>query len=281
MTATSDGKMIAIITGASSGIGEVTARSLLDAGYTVYAGARRVERMQPIEAAGALVSALDVTSADSIQSFVNTVIEAEGQIDVLINNAGYGSYGAVEDVSAEEARRQFEVNLFGLAAMTNAVLPSMRKQRSGTVVHIGSVGGKLWSVLGGWYQASKYALEGLADCTRNELRPFGIDVVLIEPGGIKSEWRGNVVESIKRTSGDGPYKPIADAAVKFFDGIESMEAEPKLVADVILKACASNRPKARYVVPANAKVMLLTKALLTDRMFDRIWSRFMGIPKSV
>ena len=281
MSTTRDGKKVAIITGASSGIGEVTAQSLLDAGYNVYAGARRVERMQRIKAAGAVVNALDVTSAESVQSFVNTVVEAEGQIDVLINNAGYGSYGAVEDISLEEARRQFEVNLFGLGAMTNAVLPTMRSQRNGTIVHIGSVGGKLWSLLGGWYQASKYALEGLADCTRNELRPFGIDVVLIEPGGIKSEWRGNVIESIKQTSGNGPYKPIADAAVKFFEGIESMEAKPKLVADVILKACKSDRPKARYVVPGNAKVMLIMKALLTDRMFDRLWSRFMGIPRSV
>lgn len=272
---------VAIITGASSGIGEVTAKSLLDAGYTVYAGARRIERMRQLEAAGATVKALDVTSADSIQSFVTTVVEAEGQVDVLINNAGYGSYGAVEDIAPEEARRQFEVNLFGLAAMTNAVLPSMRSQRSGTIVHIGSVGGKLWSILGGWYQASKYALEGFADCTRNELRPFGINVVLIEPGGIKSEWKGHVVEGIKRTSGDGPYKPIADAAVKFFNGIESMEAEPQIVADAICKACASNRPKARYVVPSNVRIMLIMKALMTDRMFDRVWSRFMGIPRSV
>ena len=272
---------VAIVTGASSGIGEVTASRLVEAGYKVYAGARRIDRMQDLANLGAVVQEHDVTVAESIAAFVNAVVEAEGRIDLLVNNAGYGSYGAVEDIPLDEARRQFEVNLFGLGAMTNATLPTMRAQRSGTIVHIGSVGGKLWSVLGGWYQASKYALEGLADCTRNELRPFGINVVLIEPAGIKSEWRENVIESIKKTSGNGPYKLIADAAIKFFDGAESLEADPNLVADVILKASQSKRPKARYVVPGYAKMMLLTKALLTDRMFDRVWSRFMGIPRSV
>ena len=276
-----DGKKVAIVTGASSGIGAVTAQRLLDAGYKVYAGARRVERMQALEAAGAVTKALDVTSADSIHSFVDAVIAAEGRVDVLVNNAGYGSYGAVEDVAMDEARRQFEVNVFGLAAMTNAVLPAMRAQRSGKIIHIGSVGGKLWSVLGGWYQATKYALEGLADCTRNELRPFGIDVVLIEPGGIKSEWREITIKNIRETSGNGPYAPIAAAAAKFFEGIDSMEAEPKLVADVIVKAAESERPKARYVVPGNAKIMLFMKAITTDRMFDKLWSKFMGIPKTV
>ena len=272
---------VAIVTGASSGIGLVTASRLIEAGYKVYAGARRVERMQDLAKLGAVVKALDVTVAESIATFVTAVVEAEGRIDLLVNNAGYGSYGAVEDIPLMEARRQFEVNLFGLGAMTNATLPTMRAQKSGTIVHIGSVGGKLWSVLGGWYQASKYALEGLSDCTRNELRPFGINVVLIEPAGIKSEWRENVIDSIKQTSGSGPYKAIADAAIKFFDGAGSLEAEPELVAHVILKAAQSKRPKARYVVPGYAKMMLLTKVLLTDRMFDRVWSRFMGIPKSV
>ena len=272
---------VAIVTGASSGIGEATTRRLIAAGYIVYAGARRVERMQALEAEGAIISKLDVTSSDSIRSFVSRVIEERGQIDVLVNNAGYGSYGAVEDVSAEEAKRQFDVNLFGLAEVTNAVLPNMRSRKSGTVIHIGSVGGKLWSILGGWYQASKYALEGLSDCTRNELRPFGIDVVLIEPGGIRSEWRGQMVEGLKRTSGSGPYKSIAEAAEKFFDGVASMEAGPEVVANAVFTACLAKRPKARYVVPGNAKIMLLAKALLSDRMFDKLWGRFMGMPKSI
>lgn len=272
---------VAIVTGASSGIGEITVLRLIDAGYKVYAGARRVERMQSLASAGAVVKALDVTIAASIAEFVNAVVDAEGRIDVLVNNAGYGSYGAVEDISLAEARRQFDVNLFGLSEMTTATLPTMRAQRSGTVIHIGSIGGKMWSLLGGWYQASKYALEGLADCTRNELRPFGINVVLIEPGGVKSEWRENVIEIIKNTSGSGPYKKLAEAAVKFFEGAESLEIEPKAIADVIVKASQSKRPKARYVVPVHFKLVLLLKVLLTDRMFDRLWCKFMGVPTSV
>jgi NAD(P)-dependent dehydrogenase (short-subunit alcohol dehydrogenase family) len=269
------------VTGASSGIGEITVIRLIDAGYKVYAGARRVERMQSLASAGAVVKALDVTISESIAEFVNAVVDAEGRIDVLVNNAGYGSYGAVEDIPLAEARRQFDVNLFGLSEMTTATLPTMRAQRSGTIIHIGSIGGKMWSLLGGWYQASKYALEGLADCTRNELRPFGINVVLIEPGGVKSEWRENVIEIIKNTSGRGPYKKLADAAVKFFEDAEALEIGPKSIADVIVKASQSKRPKARYVVPVHFKLVLLLKVLLTDRMFDRLWCKFMGVPKSV
>jgi NAD(P)-dependent dehydrogenase (short-subunit alcohol dehydrogenase family) len=272
---------VAIVTGASSGIGEITVIRLIDAGYKVYAGARRVERMQSLASAGAVVKALDVTISESIAEFVNAVVDAEGRIDVLVNNAGYGSYGAVEDIPLAEARRQFDVNLFGLSEMTTATLPTMRAQRSGTIIHIGSIGGKMWSLLGGWYQASKYALEGLADCTRNELRPFGINVVLIEPGGVKSEWRENVIEIIKNTSGSGPYKKLAEAAVKFFEGAESLEIEPTAIADVIVKASQSKRPKARYVVPVHFKLVLLLKVLLTDRMFDRLWCKFMGVPTSV
>jgi NAD(P)-dependent dehydrogenase (short-subunit alcohol dehydrogenase family) len=272
---------VAIVTGASSGIGEITVIRLIDAGYKVYAGARRVERMQSLASAGAVVKALDVTISESIAEFVNAVVDAEGRIDVLVNNAGYGSYGAVEDIPLAEARRQFDVNLFGLSEMTTATLPTMRAQRSGTIIHIGSIGGKMWSLLGGWYQASKYALEGLADCTRNELRPFGINVVVIEPGGVKSEWRENVIGIIKNTSGRGPYKKLADAAVKFFEDAEALEIGPKSIADVIVKASQSKRPKARYVVPVHFKLVLLLKVLLTDRMFDRLWCKFMGVPKSV
>ena len=272
---------VAIVTGASSGIGETTVIRLIEAGYKVYAGARRVERMQSLESAGAVVKTLDVTIAESIAAFVNAVVDAEGRIDLLVNNAGYGSYGAVEDIPLAEVRRQFDVNVFGLSEMTKATLPTMRAQRSGTIIHIGSIGGKMWSLLGGWYQASKYALEGLADCTRNELRPFGINVSLIEPGGVKSEWRENVIEIIKNTSGSGPYKKLADAAVKFFESAESLEIEPTLIAGVIVKASQSKRPKARYVVPGHFKLVLFVKVLLTDRMFDRLWCKFMGIPKSV
>ena len=270
-----------MITGASSGIGKAAARTFLKAGHSVYAGARRLEQMKDIEVEGAIVCHLDLTVQESIDAFVKKVLDAEDRIDVLVNNAGYGSYGAVEDVPLEEARRQFEVNVFGLAAMTNAVLPTMRAQRSGRIIHVGSSGGKLWSILGGWYQATKFALEGLSDCTRNELRPFGIEVVLIEPGAIKTEWGDIAIEHIKETSGEGAYKPIAEAAVKFFTGIKSMEADPQIIADAILKGATANKPKTRYAAPGSVKVMLFLRKIMTDKMFDRFFCRYMGIPRNI
>ena len=274
-------RKVAIVTGASSGIGDATVRTLLDAGYSVYCGARRLERMKDLEELGATVAHLDLTDEASIAAFVGSILDEESRIDVLVNNAGYGSYGAIEDISLDEARRQFEVNLFGLAAMTNAVLPTMRSQRSGRVVHIGSSGGKIWSILGGWYQATKFALEGLADCTRNELRPFGIDVVLIEPGAIKTEWMGIAVDNLLETSGSTAYKPIAKKAAEFLNMAERIAVSPQVIADVILKAVTAKRPKARYAAPGNIKILIFVRRVLSDRMFDALSRRLMKFPKTV
>ena len=275
-------KQVAIITGASSGIGKVTAISLIQAGYTVYAGARRVEMMQDIAQVGVQIAFLDLTEQESITDFVDKVLEREGRIDVLVNNAGYGSYGAAEDVPLDEARRQFEVNVFGLAAMTNAVLPTMRKQGSGKLVHVGSSGGKFWSIMGTWYQATKFALEGYADCTRNELRPFGIDVILIEPGAIKSEWREGAIDSLNKFSGNTAYSSIAKAATDFFTKVGGpMECSPQVIADVIIKAITAKKPKARYAAPGNIRIFLFLKHFMSDGVLDRIFSRYMGIPKTI
>src|SRR5512139_4283396 len=175
---------VALVTGGSSGIGECTVRELLDAGFVVYAVARRVERMQALSEAGAHVFAMDVTDDDSMVAGVQRIIDEQGRIDVLVNNAGYGSYGAVEDVPIDEARRQFEVNVFGLARLTQLVTPHMRRRESGTIVNISSIGGKIYEPLGSWYHATKFAVEGLSDSLRVELKPHGIDVVIIEPGAI-------------------------------------------------------------------------------------------------
>src|SRR5690348_15143016 len=172
---------IALVTGGSSGIGEATALALAERGYTVYAGARRVERMEPLKAHGVRPLAMDVTDDASLQFAVSQMLAEAGRIDVLVNNAGYGSYGALEDVPLSEARSQFEVNVFGAARLTQLVLPHMRAQRSGTVVNITSMGGKVHTPLGGWYHGTKFALEALSDCLRVEAKPFGIDVVVIEP----------------------------------------------------------------------------------------------------
>ena len=181
-------KKVILLTGASSGIGYQTAEILAKEGHVVYGAARRTEKMETLKQFGVKPIYLDVTDEESIKSAIDTIIVNEGCIDVLINNAGYGSYGAIEDVEINEAKMQFEVNLFGLARLVQLVLPHMRKQKSGRIINISSMGGRLTSYFGGWYHAIKYALEAFSDALRMEVADFGIDVSLIEPGGIKTEW---------------------------------------------------------------------------------------------
>jgi NAD(P)-dependent dehydrogenase (short-subunit alcohol dehydrogenase family) len=263
-----------LITGASSGIGKETARTLIKEGYTVYCAARRVEKMKDLEEIGAHLLEMDVTDEASMTSGVQSILDEEGSIDILINNAGYGSYGAIEDVPIDEARRQFEVNIFGLARLTQLVLPKMRENRYGKIVNISSMGGKIYTQFGGWYHATKHALEGLSDCLRLETEPFGIDVIIIEPGGITTPWGGIAADNLKKTSGNGAY---AEAANKAADGLtERYTSEqlspPSLIADTILKAITARRPKTRYAVGFGARPSIFLRWLLSDRMFDRIIS---------
>ncbi|MGC2865801.1 oxidoreductase [Corynebacterium glutamicum] len=175
---------VALVTGASSGIGESTARKLQSLGFTVYGATRRTERLQKLASDGIHPLEMDVTDDESMKARIAKILADSGRIDVLVNNAGYGSYGAIEDVSIDEGGRQFEVNVFGAMALTRLVLPHMRKQKSGTIVNITSMGGKIYTPLGGWYHGTKFALEALSDALRLEVAQFGIDVVVIEPGGI-------------------------------------------------------------------------------------------------
>jgi len=207
----------ALVTGASSGIGEETVKGLLAAGYIVYAGARRVDAMHSLEAAGARVLSLDVTDDASMTAAVDAILRETGRIDVLVNNAGYGSYGALEDVPLDEGRRQFEVNIFGLARLTQLVLPTMRAQRAGRIVNISSIGGKFGQPFGAWYHATKFAVEGLSDSLRMELHPFGIDVVIIQPGATHSEWAKIAHDSLIKYSSDGPYRKAAVAHAKMME----------------------------------------------------------------
>jgi short-subunit dehydrogenase len=202
-------KKVALITGASSGMGKSTANILHSQGYTVYGAARRTDEMNDLKAKGIGVVSLDLTNDASIVEAVNTILNIEGRIDILINNAGYGSYGAVEDVPLDEARRQFEVNLFGMARLTQLILPTMRKQQSGRIVNISSMGGKIYTPFGAWYHATKHAVEGWSDCLRLELKEFGIDVVVVEPGGIKTPWGEISAENLKKASGNGAYAGFA------------------------------------------------------------------------
>ena len=183
----SEGK-VALVTGGSSGIGEQTALRLKQAGFTTYAVARRVDRMAGLEAEGVHAFAMDVTDDASMVGGIERIIAEQGRIDVLVNNAGYGSYGAVEDVPLDEARRQFEVNLFGLARLIQLVTPHMREQKSGRIINISSIGAVIYEPFGAWYHATKFAVDGFSDSLRVELRPFGIDVVIVHPAGIVTEW---------------------------------------------------------------------------------------------
>lgn len=261
---------IALVTGASSGIGEETVKGLLAAGYTVYAGARRVGRMQTLADAGAHLLPLDVTDDASLSAAVNTVLQESGRIDVLVNNAGYGSYGALEDVPLDEARRQFDVNIFGLARLTQLVLPTMRNQRSGRIVNVSSIGGKIGEPFGSWYHASKFAVEGLSDSLRMELRQFGIDVVVIQPGAIVSEWNGVARDGLIKYSGNGGYGASAGAYVKFMEKADGgpLPSPPGVVAKTIVKAAQARRPKTRYATGGGAKMVLFLRSILSDRAFD-------------
>ena len=269
---------VALVTGGSSGIGESTARALLARGFTVYAVARRVDRMAGLESEGVITFAMDVTDDASMVAGIDRIVEEQGRIDVLVNNAGYGSYGAVEDVPIDEARRQFDVNVFGLARLVQLVTPHMRAQGSGRIINISSIGGKFYEPFGAWYHATKFAVEGFSDSLRMELRPFGIQVVLIEPGPIRTEWNEIARDSLLERSGDGPYASYARQAHAVMERFDepSRASSPEEVADKIVKAAVAKRPAARYPVGRGARMITTSRDLLPDRVFDEVVSRTYG-----
>ena len=264
---------VALVTGGSSGIGEQAALQLKQEGFEVYAVARRVDRMEALAKQGIHVFGMDVTDDDSMVSGVERIVAEQGRIDVLVNNAGYGSYGAVEDVAIDEARRQFEVNVFGLARLTQLVTPHMRKQGSGRIINISSIGGKFYEPLGAWYHATKFAVEGFSDSLRIELAPFGIDVVIIEPGPIRTEWNEISRESLTETSRGGAYEEMGAGVRKVLERADTsklMSSGPGVVARKIVKAATTGHPRARYPVGRNAGSILAARRLLPDRVFDAV-----------
>lgn len=258
-----------LITGASSGIGKAAAKELLRNGYKVFAGARRIELLKELEYMGATILNLDVTREDSLRAAVQTVLDGGGKIDALINNAGYGVNGAVEDIPLDEARRQFEVNLFGLARLTQLVLPSMRERGQGRIVNVSSIAGKVSMPLGGWYNASKHALEAYSDALRFEAGRYGVKVVLIEPGAIRTEWDSVALVNLEKFSGSGPYADLVRKFTTRLRGAYRKSAPgPEVVARTILKALKARRPAPRYLVPFRTIGLLILKRLLPDRVWD-------------
>lgn len=250
-------KKVALVTGASSGIGESAVGELLTKGFTVYAAARRTERMAGLGERGAKVIALDVTDDASMVSVVEQILADEGRIDVLVNNAGYGSYGAVEDVPLEEARRQFEVNVFGLARLSQLVLPAMRAQKSGRIINISSIGARLYEPFGAWYHATKFAVEGLSFSMRLEVAPFGVSVSCVAPAGVVTEWNTISRDSLLEVSGDTAYGKYARRAVKVLETADgpAMSCTPDVIGRKIAKVATAKRPKAVYPVGKGARLV--------------------------
>ena len=272
-----------LVTGCSSGIGRATAGLLARSGWQVYASARRLEDLSDLESLGCRLLVLDVTDDDSMRAAVEVVEQEHGAVGVLVNNAGFSRSGAVETVPLADARRQFETNVFGPLRLAQLVLPAMRVQRWGKIVVIGSMGGKLTFPGGGWYHATKYALEALSDALRFEVAGFGVDVVLVEPGIIRSGFSEVAVSSMETPGGppatDDPYGEFTAGLIASTRGVYDrgplarLGGTPDDVAAVVLEAITSVRPKARYPVTASARLLLAARTLLPDRGWDAFLAR--------
>lgn len=273
---------VILLTGASSGIGYDTAVALTQQGHKVYAAARRVERMEPLRQYGIVPLKMDVTDEASMQEGVKTLLDAEGRIDVLINNAGYGYFGAVENVPMDDARNQLEVNVFGLARLCQLVLPTMRAQHSGRIINTASVAGRSVFYYGGWYHVSKYAVESLSDAMRMELKPFGIDVVIIEPGAIKTNWgiiaADHLIESSKGTAYEQTGTMMANNLRNMY--LSNTISDPAVVRKAIVRAVNARRPCTRYRIGRMANAIVFFHWLLPTRWWDA-FLRLMGKRKLV
>lgn len=258
---------IIIITGASSGIGFETAKGLLNEGHIVYCAARQVEKMKELELDGAHIKQVDVTNDTDVALFISTVIAEQKRIDVLINNAGFALFGAVEDVAMNEARKQLEVNLIAPARLMQLVIPHMRNQQQGLIINMSSLAGKVASQFGGWYNASKFALEGVTDTVRNEVYDFNIKVVLIEPGGIKTNVTPIAMKNLLQQSGNSVY---AAKAKKLAAINRDKYSNPDIIYHLISKIIQSGSPKTRYVTGYLGKTLMNLKSLLPDKWMDHI-----------
>jgi NAD(P)-dependent dehydrogenase (short-subunit alcohol dehydrogenase family) len=272
-----------LISGCSSGIGRATALRLARSGWTVYASARRPESIADLKEAGCRTLALDVTDEQSMRAAVDTVEQAEGAVGVLINNAGYSQSGAIETVPLDAVRRQFETNVFGLVRLTQLVLAKMRDQHWGKIVNVGSMGGRLSFPGAGHYHATKHALEAISDALRFELRGFGIDVILLEPGLITTEFGDTAVASMtehqsRPAGGEDPYahfNATVGAVTKgAYDGpMRLLGGGPDRVAKVIEKALSRRRPPTRITITPSAKLTIATRRLFSDRAWDAAMRR--------
>jgi NADP-dependent 3-hydroxy acid dehydrogenase YdfG len=263
-----------LITGCSTGIGRATAEHLAAKGHTVYATARRLESISDLESQGCRTLALDVTDEASMAAAVDAVVAAEGAVGVLVNNAGYSLSGAVESVAMDEVRRQFETNVFGLIRMCQLVLPAMREQGWGRIVNMSSMGANLVFPGGGIYHGTKYAVDAISDALRFEVKGFGVDVAIIQPGLIKTEFGNTAAAEVPED--DGPYGHFNASVAKrtksvYEDGpLAKLGGGPEAVARVVEKAITARHPKIRYRVTPSAHLAIGQRKLMTDGMWDRV-----------
>jgi NAD(P)-dependent dehydrogenase (short-subunit alcohol dehydrogenase family) len=276
MSSHSSGSPAVLITGCSSGIGRATALRLAARGHTVYASARRPDAIADLEERGCQLLSLDVTDEESMRAAVEAVEAEQGAVGALINNAGYSQSGAVESVPLEEVRRQFETNVFGLVRMCQLVLPAMRARRFGRIVNISSMGGTLTFPGGGIYHATKYAVEAISDALRFEVKGFGVEVVVVQPGAIRTGFADAASTAMGHNETEGPYTrfnaAVEQATHDAYDkgALALLGGEPDAVAKVIERAITAKAPKSRYRVTPSAHLLIRQRALMTDGMWDRL-----------
>lgn len=266
---------VALVTGASGGIGGETVRQLAEGGWTVYAGARKRDDLENLVRREVRPVPLDVTDDGSMRAAVETVLAGSGRIDLLVNNAGYGLYGPLEELNLDDVRRQFETNVFGLVRMTQLVLPAMRQQGAGRVVNVGSIGGVITTPMGSAYYATKFALEAISDVLRVEVAPFGIDVVLVQPTGVRTGFFDKVRGSMPETGPGSPYATQKDAFARAMSFVEHSAGTltPEAVARVIVRAATDRRPRPRYKAGASAYALIAARRLLPDQVWDTLIRR--------
>ena len=261
---------VVLITGTAYGIGKSTAELLIDKGHIVYGGDILVEENLYLNDIGGTALEMDVTNQEHIDKAINQIISEQGRVDVLVNNAGLGVYGAIEDVSMEDIYYQYDVNLFGLARVTKAVLPYMREKESGLIINISSLLGETYGPLAGWYLSTKHALEGWSDALRVELKEFDIDVVVVQPGAINTNFSNVTKTYIDKYRENSAYQhlygePITDTG----NEVLSNQSDPIVIAKVINKAMNARNPKTRYAAGAYSKIGIFLRKIMTDKMFDR------------
>ncbi|HET7900999.1 MAG TPA: oxidoreductase, partial [Candidatus Nanopelagicales bacterium] len=271
------------VTGCSSGIGRATALALDSRGLAVYATARRPETLAELESRGIRTLALDVTEEASMVAAVAEVEAAHGHVAVLVNNAGYGLQGAIEDTPMDAVRAQFETNVFGLVRLTQLVLPAMRAAHDGRVINVGSMGGRFTFPGGGYYHASKHAVEAISDALRLEIAPFGVHVSLVQPGPVRTAWAETAVDSIEDEP-DGPYagfrRALSEQMRQAYGGSRTnLVVAPEKVAEVIVSAATSARPRARYAVGAMARALITSRRLLPDVAWDPMMRSIWPTPR--